>query len=347
MRGKLKRWFWCASFTGEYESSSASLAERDMPVLRAWLAGGEAPAAVRDFNWDPNRWRSVTGRQQGLYRATIALGLIDHPLDFHTLAPLTQEVIAAGRIDDHHIFPRGYLSDIERGDEIDSVLNHTLIDRATNIRIGKRPPSKYLGEIRSSIGADLDRVLASHTLPVGLRTTLTTDDFDGFLAWRVDHLTKSLEALVGDLGDARIDADGFRSELDGEIEGVELRLRSLIGSALDGDLGMLPGHVAEKARERIAAAVRKNPARGNGHHQTLAGHLEFCDFRELQDVITSQLAWGQFEARFGTKEGLNGRFAQLAELRNTLRHSRTVDEVTRKDGEAALLWFRQVLLSEK
>ena len=42
---------------------------------------------------------------------------------------------------------------------------------------------------------------------------------------------------------------------------------------------------------------------------------------------------------------LNVRFAQLAELRNRLRHSRTVDDVTRKDGEVALLWFRQVLAS--
>ena len=34
MRAKLIRWFWCACFTGEYESSSATLAERDSPVLR-------------------------------------------------------------------------------------------------------------------------------------------------------------------------------------------------------------------------------------------------------------------------------------------------------------------------
>jgi len=40
---------------------------------------------------------------------------------------------------------------------------------------------------------------------------------------------------------------------------------------------------------------------------------------------------------------LQKRFDQLAELRNGIRHSRTVDEVTRKEGEAALAWFRQVL----
>jgi hypothetical protein len=39
-----------------------------------------------------------------------------------------------------------------------------------------------------------------------------------------------------------------------------------------------------------------------------------------------------------------GRFDQLAQLRNGIRHSRTVDDVTRKDGEAALLWFKQVLV---
>jgi hypothetical protein len=42
---------------------------------------------------------------------------------------------------------------------------------------------------------------------------------------------------------------------------------------------------------------------------------------------------------FGTKEALNVRFGQLAELRNALRHSRASDAVTVKDGEAALLWF--------
>jgi hypothetical protein len=64
----------------------------------------------------------VTVRQQGLYRATIALTLTGHPRDFHTAAPLTQDVIEAGKVDDHHVFPRGYLKDAGLGAEIDSVL---------------------------------------------------------------------------------------------------------------------------------------------------------------------------------------------------------------------------------
>lgn len=55
MRAKLIRWFWCACFTGEYESSSATLAERDSPVLRAWLAADDAPPVVDNFRWNRER----------------------------------------------------------------------------------------------------------------------------------------------------------------------------------------------------------------------------------------------------------------------------------------------------
>jgi hypothetical protein len=38
---------------------------------------------------------------------------------------------------------------------------------------------------------------------------------------------------------------------------------------------------------------------------------------------------------------------QLAELRNGIRNRRTVDEITRNEGEAAILWFKQVLKLQK
>ena len=39
------------------------------------------------------------------------------------------------------------------------------------------------------------------------------------------------------------------------------------------------------------------------------------------------------------------KFDQLAELQNGIRHSRTVDDVTRREGEAAVLRFKQVLVN--
>lgn len=79
------------------------------------------------------------------------------------------------------------------------------------------------------------------------------------------------------------------------------------------------------------------------YFNTLRGRLQYCDVRELQDTIVSKSLWPHFQDRFGTKENLAARFGQFAELRNGIRHSRAVDEITRKDGEAALLWFHQAL----
>jgi len=63
----------------------------------------------------------------------------------------------------------------------------------------------------------------------------------------------------------------------------------------------------------------------------------------LQDIMMNKSLWSLFETRFVSKEQLARRFDQLADLRNGIRHSRTVDEVTRKEGEAALVWFQKVL----
>jgi hypothetical protein len=101
--------------------------------------------------------------------------------------------------------------------------------------------------------------------------------------------------------------------------------------------------VLQKVDERIARAVKKNAALDADKYKTLAGKLEYFDLRELQDTIAGKEPRVQFEPRFGTKEALNVKFDQLAELRNGIRHSRAVSEVVRKEGEAAILWFKQVL----
>ncbi len=346
-RAKLKRWFWCASFKGEYESSSATLAERDTPVLRAWLAGGNEPPVLASFEWDPAEWRSVTIRQKGLYKATIALMLTEQPRDFHTGAPLTQDLIEINKVDDHHVFPRGYLKDIGRPNEIDSVLNHCLIDRQTNSSIGKKPPSQYLGETRSALGDDLDDVLASHRLPTGERSPLDSDDFDEFLSWRVEELADALAEQTGQLGVPAEKQDPFRTRLDAKIEGVELSLRRLIADRVDGERALLPAHVQLRVQDRLEAAARKLPEDFERRIATFDTQLEYFDLRELQDVITAKSLWPRFEPTFRTKETLAVRFGQLAELRNAIRHSRTLSDVAIKDGEAAILWFASMLGDEE
>jgi hypothetical protein len=132
-------------------------------------------------------------------------------------------------------------------------------------------------------------------------------------------------------------------DLDLRIEGIELQLRALIASTLDSDPSRLPPHVNQKINERVSSMVKKNLIVDVSRYGGLSGKLELCDLRELEDTIGNKTLWPQFQMRFINKETLGGKFGQLAELRNSIRHSRTVDQIVRKEGEAGILWFEQTL----
>jgi hypothetical protein len=195
-RLKLQRWFWCTCFRGDYENAPNSRAEADVPALHKWLTDGDAPVGVREFDFQASAWLSTTPRQRGMYRSTIALLMRRHPLDFHQAVPLTKSVIEGTAVDDHHIFPTGYLAETSWNNQADTVLNHTLIDKLTNISIGKRPPSAYLSDMKGELSAALVAVLQSHGLPAAEDGSLWLDNYPGFLEWRQEYLAAELGAAV-------------------------------------------------------------------------------------------------------------------------------------------------------
>lgn len=203
MRSKMERWFWCSAFAQAYENSGNSVTERDVPRLREWLEGADVPEVVSSFRFDSNRWFEITVRQRALYRATIALLMRNSPRDFHNGIPLSKPIIDGQAVDDHHVFPRNYLKSIGQGKAVDSVLNHTLIDRITNIRIGGRAPSDYLTEMEKELHDDLGTILASHRLPPEKDGPLWGDRFEDFLALRQAQLESELaKATGGEVGAA-------------------------------------------------------------------------------------------------------------------------------------------------
>jgi cell division protein ZapA (FtsZ GTPase activity inhibitor) len=199
--------------------------------------------------------------------------------------------------------------------------------------------------IASNGEAAVRTILESHFISpaaqaILLRDPFAPDDFEAFIAERQRTLHEAIENL---LIKERLDLPPNLRELDEKIERVELAIRGAIWEALNGDPTHLPPHVAQRVDERIQRAAQKNAAMDADQYRALAGKLEFCDLRELQDTITNTALWPRFEQRFANKETLASKFDQLAELRNGIRHSRTVDEITRMEGEAAVLWFDQVL----
>jgi hypothetical protein len=183
---------------GRYDNAANSNTEQDVQVLTAWLRGeGPDPETISGFAFEPTRWRDVTGRQRALYRTTIALSMRHSPLDFHEAKPLNKPIIDGHAVDDHHIFPQKFLSDSGQIGAVDSVLNHTLIDKITNIRIGGNAPSVYLADMKSEFGGALAGILKSHNLPPEDDGPLWQDSFDDFLQWRQDRLAAELVLVTG------------------------------------------------------------------------------------------------------------------------------------------------------
>ena len=201
VRDKLVRWYWCSVFGQAYENAPNSQSAKDLNEIMNWLDGGDAPATINEFRFDPLSLGDTTPRQRALYRGSICLLLRNGSRDFHSGQPISGDLIVEIHIDDHHIFPNSYLK--KRESQItarlrDSVLNRTLIDRTTNQRISDRAPSDYMAEIRNTLGDEkFSTLLSSHFIPGDPSSPIWSDDFEAFLAQRQDALWEQVREVTG------------------------------------------------------------------------------------------------------------------------------------------------------
>jgi hypothetical protein len=343
---RLRYWLLVANAKGRYSrGSSETLLDQDLAVIRE---GGLTDALIDRLRLQVGRLdvrpEELVGRNQrnALFKTMFLAFRDSGAKDWRTnLAIALDHSGAQHRLQFHHIFPKAVLAKIGRtAREADDIANLAFIGGKTNQKISDKSPSSYLKEVRDSVGP---ATLLAQCIPVD-DEVLDEATYDDFLVRRREMIADRLNAFLGTDTGGRTDliADPALRALDQRIEAVELELRELIVQELDGDAGRLPPHVNQKINERVTSAARKNPSIMDAVG-TLTTRLTYCDLRDLQDVITAKALWPAFENTFGTKEAMAARSGQLAELRNTIRHSRPMNDVTRKDGEAALIWFKQVL----
>ncbi len=342
---KIRHWYWASVFLNRYSGSVESTAARDFIDMKAWLEDDSLePPSIQEFNI---RYKGLDLRREvkrgssvynGIFNLLVLAGAIDwysgdNPHD--------------GELDDHHIVPDSWGKKNLSGGLINSILNRTPLTKYTNRHIiGSDLPNKYLPDLIEKSGEKLVRstlethFISSEALSILLRNPFTPDDFEEFIQER----QKTIQNAIGDLlVKERLDLPPNIRKLDEQVEGVELALRRIIIAGLEDEPSKLPPHIFQKSNENIQRALKKNAALDADYFKNLTGILEYSDLRGLQDTITSKTLWPKFQDRFANKETLFAKFGQLTELRNSIAHNRKVDEVTMKEGEAALIWFQQVL----
>jgi len=341
---KIRLWYWASVFTNRYSGSVEFTSARDYLDVKAWFEDNAAePGLVAEFK---ERFRRLDLKRETRRGASVYNGIFNLLVLHGARDWMTGNVPQYDDLDDHHIVPKSWARDRKLETSIDTILNRTPLSAETNRTvIADRLPNQYLPDLIKSNGeATVRSTFESHFISpaafeILLRNPFGSDDFEAFIAERQRTLLEAIEDL---LIKERLDLQPQLRELDAKVETVELALRRLVDTTLGGDTAKLPSHVRQKVQERLQTAARKNPAL-DAHGATLAICLEYADLRELQDITMNKSLWSLFETRFASKEQLARRFDQLADLRNGIRHSRTVDEVTRKEGEAALVWFQKVL----
>jgi hypothetical protein len=136
-------------------------------------------------------FHEITPKQRALYRGTLALVSSNGALDFHKCERLTFDYLVKNKVDDHHIFPQNFMKKTGDKSKVNCVLNRTLIDKKTNIRISDKAPSSYIEEIENEIGEkSLKSILESHLIS---KDHLEGDDFESFLKDRAKSLMGELK----------------------------------------------------------------------------------------------------------------------------------------------------------
>jgi hypothetical protein len=344
-RRKLNHWYWASIFTNRYSSAVETKSTRDFIDLQAWFDDdAAAPAVIAEFN---SQFRRLdldreTRSAASIYRAIFNLFVIGGARDW-----LSGGLPDAADLDDHHIVPASWGKANDIGSVIDTILNRAPLSAETNRHwINDKLPNAYLPKLIANSGEAAVRAnLESHFIsPLGfdilLRDPFGKVDFEAFIAERKRTILEAIENL---LVKERLDLSPTLRELDRAVEGIELRLRELVVGAVENQGLELPEHIAAKVRDRMVKDRRKGLLATGEEDTSMTTRLQYFDLRELEDVMVSKAIWPEMESRFASKEQLQARFGQLAELRNGIRHSRSVSQIAQKDGEAALLWFHSRL----
>ncbi len=195
---KIHHWYWCGVFGEMYAGAVNARITKDFSEVISWLREETGlPSTVREANFQSNKLLEVQTRRSAVYKGTIALLIRNGCLDFLTGSSIENKVSSDSDIDIHHIFPKDWCK--RKGIEsniFNSIVNKTVLSRATNQSIGGQAPSKYLPKIR---GANIDEakmgeILTSHLI---FPDFLRIDNFAGFFKVRKEALLNAIEKAMG------------------------------------------------------------------------------------------------------------------------------------------------------
>lgn len=202
----LRTWYWLAIFSRRYSSAAQTYALEDAQALERAAKGDfgsilQLIARVQPLIKTAEDLLVIHKKYDAIYKGVLNL------INFSTHGFLNLEnnnpVSIASNLEDHHIFPNDYLKknwarvheSLDSEIAIDCVANRTLIPKLTNVKVGNKPPSKYLKEIKNK-NQNIEDALASHMINAELLSGDYDEMYDYFLHDRADSILSAMELHI-------------------------------------------------------------------------------------------------------------------------------------------------------
>ncbi len=200
-RSDLRRWYWSNVFLERYSSAVESKSRKDYSEMMAYWAGeqiepgvfkeahiriGSASYSVRDS----------ASQASAMYSGVFCLLGIRGARDWRR-----GENIQLQDLQDHHIFPQAYLKahGLTKRDNINTLVNRTLISDETNNKIKASPPEKYLNNTDIFSSGPSSSLLNAHFIAgTALEKMLSATDglSNDALALIYEDFLKARESMI-------------------------------------------------------------------------------------------------------------------------------------------------------
>jgi len=212
---KIRFWYWNNILGDRYSGSTESTVESDFKIMKKWFDGNiDDPFDIEERN-NFNTQKS----NSALYKAVMCIIAKKGAFDFVRGDPPQYS-----NLEDHHIFPRSKAKQFNAGEDIDSILNRTLIFDKTNQFFTNKDPSEYLNEIMKTQNIDKDELqqrLSTHLISPSAFEHLMNDNFTGFIKEREKTIREEFKKLVyPETGETSFD---IKELLKGEDQNVEYK----------------------------------------------------------------------------------------------------------------------------
>ena len=233
-----------------------------------------------------------------------------------------------------HIFPASKLREASLPeDQVNHFANFRLISKRDNIWKSNQDPEPYF---LANPG-----VAEQYLIPTDL---LDYSRYIEFLSSRRAMIWKRVHTFLGGPIPVVTPTD------DKAIDRWEQQLRDLIDRRLSEALGQnfwkqaIPGQIKQGIKDRIDQQISLHPEQSWQDYATGKSRLAFCDVSDYEVIVCTKANWPLFEGDFGKQRGeFERHISAVRRFRNSVKHSRPIDEVEKMGAEAGLLWFQRVL----